>query len=136
MTQKTTCLPPLATATGGEELTHPAVNPETSEVLAVFPSKSKPGHSHAVARSHSTGDTWCTCPAWKFQRIPPADRVCKHIKRVAAASLAGRGPMRRSEAGSELGSAAKRERARRAAHEAHKRAKARAAALQSVNSVR
>jgi hypothetical protein len=120
----TPCLAPTVTTVEADApLRHPKVNPETSVVLALFPSASKPGHAHAVARSHHTGDTWCTCPAFRFQRVAPADRVCKHIKRVAASSLAGVGPLDRHEAAIELAKAPKRQAAARAAYEAHRKAK-------------
>jgi hypothetical protein len=123
MAKKHPCLPPTVTAAQGELLSHPGVNPETSMVLALFPSKSNPSKVHAVARSHKTGDTWCTCPAWRFQRIPAADRVCKHIKRIAAASLAGNGPMVKHEAASELSLATKRNRLAERADAIHRAAK-------------
>jgi hypothetical protein len=30
------------------------------------------------------GQLYCNCPSWKFQRIAPALRVCKHTQQVAA----------------------------------------------------
>jgi hypothetical protein len=26
---------------------------------------------------------WCSCPAWRFQKLPPELRVCKHLRAVA-----------------------------------------------------
>lgn len=30
------------------------------------------------------GVVYCTCPAWRFQKLPVAARTCKHIKSVSA----------------------------------------------------
>ena len=27
------------------------------------------------------GGVYCTCPAWKFQRVNPRMRTCKHLQR-------------------------------------------------------
>lgn len=29
---------------------------------------------------HANGVVYCTCPAWKFDSRPQAERRCKHIK--------------------------------------------------------
>ena len=50
-------------------------------VIAVYPSKTKPGLEYYL----SIGDDqvpYCTCGPWKFQRVPPKDRKpCGHINK-------------------------------------------------------
>jgi len=52
------------------------------------PSESRPGVSYMVTLhledrgAFKTGSFSCSCPAWRFQRRPVSDRVCKHIKSV------------------------------------------------------
>lgn len=29
------------------------------------------------------GNVYCTCPAWKFQKLPPKERTCKHMKALS-----------------------------------------------------
>lgn len=33
----------------------------------------------------ATGHPYCSCPGWRFQKRPPADRFCKHTTAVAGA---------------------------------------------------
>lgn len=45
----------------------------------VFIESSKRGVYYCVAQPKSqTAKPYCTCPAWKYQRVSPKDRVCKH----------------------------------------------------------
>ena len=30
------------------------------------------------------GNVYCTCPAWKFQKLPPKERTCKHMKALSS----------------------------------------------------
>lgn len=48
------------------------------EVLEVVPSSSNPHKSYEIRRGHDH-NVYCTCPAWKFQRVPAASRTCKHL---------------------------------------------------------
>ena len=58
-------------------------------------SQSNPEKSY-VLTAHSDGVVSCSCPSWKFQRVAPALRCCKHIRqfgvlkasRIAAAVVA------------------------------------------------
>jgi hypothetical protein len=29
------------------------------------------------------GNVYCTCPSWKFQKLPPKERTCKHMKALS-----------------------------------------------------
>jgi hypothetical protein len=118
----TKCARPTALAIDGAVLLHPAVNPETSEVLALFPSASRPGSAHACCKSRRNGDLWCTCPAWRFQRIPATERTCKHLKALAGSALGSTGPspVSKHDAAKELGSARKADAKRIAAHKAYR----------------
>jgi hypothetical protein len=44
---------------------------------------SKPGVTYKVTVPES-GAPYCSCPAWKFQKVAPSERTCKHIVRVLA----------------------------------------------------
>ena len=64
------------------------VKPTQTTVLMHVPSMTNPDKSYEV-RLGKDGNVYCTCPAWKFQRKPVADRVCKHMR---AAQQAGHLP--------------------------------------------
>lgn len=34
-------------------------------------------------RLGADANVYCTCPAWKFQKLPPKERTCKHMKAVS-----------------------------------------------------
>jgi predicted nucleic acid-binding Zn finger protein len=40
------------------------------------------GNEYTVKQGRD-GVVYCSCPAWKFQRKPAAQRTCKHVRRVA-----------------------------------------------------
>ena len=61
--------------------TTPRIAPKT--VLATFASESRPGHSHEV-RLGADGVVYCTCESWRFQRLTPSLRTCKHTKAFVA----------------------------------------------------
>lgn len=48
------------------------------EVLHVAPSKSTPGVTYEIRKSHQNGKTYCTCPAWVF-KARKGNGICKHI---------------------------------------------------------
>lgn len=48
-------------------------------VIAKVSSKSNPDKQYEI-NAHGDGVVSCTCPAWKFQRIPADARTCKHIR--------------------------------------------------------
>lgn len=83
------------------------------------------------------GVVYCNCPAWKFQRLAPAARVCKHTKMAAASNLAKKAPvLAKSVAGSLLSTASTKNVARRSAHDLHKAMKAGGeAAMVAANAV-
>lgn len=35
-------------------------------------------------KTYEDGSMFCTCPAWKFQKVTPAKRMCKHCHEVVA----------------------------------------------------
>jgi hypothetical protein len=45
-------------------------------LLATY-SPSKGGSDHQVLLG-GDGNTYCSCPAWKYQKLPPKARTCKH----------------------------------------------------------
>jgi hypothetical protein len=54
---------------------------QTLEIQSVTVVNSQSGSSHIVTRAKD-GSFYCDCPAWKFQRIPASQRVCKHLTAV------------------------------------------------------
>lgn len=51
-------------------------------VLAHVPSSSNPSVAYEI-RLGGDGNVYCTCPAWKFQKLPPKERSCKHMKELS-----------------------------------------------------
>lgn len=48
-------------------------------------------------RQGRDGVVHCSCPAWRFQRVPAAQRSCKHVKKAAlvlARQLSAAGQLR------------------------------------------
>ena len=50
--------------------------PATYEV----PSESNPSKTYTVTVYETYAE--CTCPAWRRSRLPPRERVCKHIEKI------------------------------------------------------
>lgn len=72
--------------------THTArIAPKT--VLARFESKSKPGHFHEV-RLGADAVMYCTCNAWRFQKVNPSHRTCCHTEAAVAQISHGRHTLR------------------------------------------
>jgi predicted nucleic acid-binding Zn finger protein len=46
------------------------------------PSLTEVGQSYEIKRGRD-GVLYCSCPAWRFQRKPAAERSCKHMRAVA-----------------------------------------------------
>ena len=44
---------------------------------------SKPGSFHTV-KQFMDGSFWCSCPSFKFQRVPVEERACKHTRAFLA----------------------------------------------------
>lgn len=40
---------------------------------------------YEIRRAKDGKSVYCSCPSWKFQRLPPASRTCKHIVAMKAA---------------------------------------------------
>ena len=55
----------------------------TGNVIAYVPSSSDPSKSYEV-RLGGDGNVYCTCPNWKFQKLPPKERTCKHMKALSS----------------------------------------------------
>jgi hypothetical protein len=87
-------------------------------ILATITSKTS-GKTYTITRGND-GVTYCDCPSWKFQRVSPADRTCKHINSLSASNLKTGAVMESSEAGKLLGASKAKIEARKAAHTAHK----------------
>ncbi len=43
---------------------------------------SKEGGYHVVSKPKAGGKVYCSCPAWRFQKLPAAERTCKHCDLV------------------------------------------------------
>lgn len=52
-------------------------------VIAVVPSSSNPALSYEIRLGHD-GNVYCSCPNWKYQKLPPKERTCKHMKELSA----------------------------------------------------
>jgi hypothetical protein len=63
-------------------------------VLVTVPSESNPSKSYEIRLGHD-GNVYCSCPSWKFMKVHPHLRSCKHMKKLskeigeAAAKLKG-----------------------------------------------
>jgi len=56
-------------------------------VLAVAPSKTDPSKSYEIRRGKD-GTIYCTCPAWRYQRLKKGEkRTCKHLAAFFAQQL-------------------------------------------------
>ena len=50
------------------------------ELVCIAKSFTK-GNEYEIKRHKTTGDLFCECPAFKFQKRPMKARRCKHIQR-------------------------------------------------------
>ena len=57
-------------------------------VVARMESHSREGTVYEIRQSGDRTHLYCNCPAWRFQRLPPRERTCKHIQ-----SFEANGPM-------------------------------------------
>jgi hypothetical protein len=55
---------------------------EAGPVIATVPSSSNPDKSYEIRMGHD-GNVYCSCPAWRNQKKPPAERVCKHMQKLS-----------------------------------------------------
>jgi hypothetical protein len=62
------------------------IKPSQTTVLLTVPSASNPAKSHEV-KLGKDGNVYCSCPAWRFQKVHPHARTCKHIKAAQAQGL-------------------------------------------------
>ena len=89
-------------------------------LLASVPSKTNPDLSYEIRRGKD-GVVYCSCPAWKHQRLPVAHRSCKHLKSFHAANLAAKESVEtKQEAGSGLAHAQERAAAAKRMYAANK----------------
>lgn len=56
-----------------------ALTEEPGPVVAKVPSESNPEKTYDI-RLGKDGNFYCSCPAWKNQKKPVKERMCKHIK--------------------------------------------------------
>lgn len=102
-----------------------------NKVLAVVSSKTDESKKYEIRRGKDQ-TVYCTCPAWRFQRVSTSSRTCKHLKSFFAGQLASKHPvMAKSEAGTLLRDANQRaERAAQADRDFRQANKEEAARLQ------
>jgi len=60
----------------------PVVAEELGPVIATVPSSSNPAKKYEIRMGHD-GNVYCSCPAWRNMKLPPAERVCKHMKSLS-----------------------------------------------------
>jgi hypothetical protein len=93
-----------------------------STILAKIASKSNPSKTYTITLS-AEGVVYCDCPAWRYQRISPADRCCKHTVSFSAKNLGAaeeKAVVSKSIVGSHLGKATERRTANADARAAHR----------------
>lgn len=79
-------------------------------ILATIPSSSNPEINYNIVLGND-GNTYCTCPGWRFKNQKAGERTCKHLGKYHAAQLGKKTGQTESKAtaGRELGQhAAKR----------------------------
>ena len=57
---------------------------EKGPVLGRIKSDSDPEKEYEI-RLGADGNIYCSCPAWKYQKKPVKDRMCKHLEKFAKA---------------------------------------------------
>lgn len=45
-------------------------------------------NGHKIVRG-ANGHIYCSCPAWRFQKVNPLKRTCKHLIAFAASIMTG-----------------------------------------------
>ena len=55
------------------------------KVLDKMESFTTKGTFYEIRQADDGKTLYCTCPSWRFQRLPPKQRTCKHLKAFAAA---------------------------------------------------
>lgn len=58
-----------------------------AHILTVVRSASNPEKTYEI-REGADGNIYCTCPSWRFQRVAPAHRSCKHLRSFFASQTA------------------------------------------------
>lgn len=92
----------------------------SSVVLAVVQSSSNPEKTYNIVQGGDR-NVYCTCPAWRNQRLPVAGRTCKHLTRFHAGQLASKSPVEaKAVAGKQLSTAKAKVEDRKRAHAFHK----------------
>jgi hypothetical protein len=46
-------------------------------------SSTNPAQSYDILLG-GDGNVYCTCPGWKYQKLPPKERTCKHMKALSS----------------------------------------------------
>lgn len=57
---------------------------QTLDIMSVPSSNGKTSYDIKLGKD---GNVYCTCPAWKFQKLHPQQRTCKHIKSAQSQDL-------------------------------------------------
>ena len=86
--------------------------------MATFVTSFKSSSSETVYEINraDAGHLYCSCPAWKFQRVAPSARTCKHLKALAASSMRGGDDLTPREGARVLGASGKADALRRENH--------------------
>ena len=59
---------------------------DSSITIGFAASMSNPAVKYEIKRG-ANGHIYCSCPAWRYQKLPPMKRTCKHLKALAAGRL-------------------------------------------------
>jgi len=57
---------------------------QTLDIMSVTSSNGKTEYQIKLGKD---GNVYCSCPAWRFQKLHPHQRTCKHIKSAQAQDL-------------------------------------------------
>ena len=50
-------------------------------IITTVRSESNPSKTYEIRKSNRDGTVYCTCPAWKFQKVSAGQpRMCKHLR--------------------------------------------------------
>lgn len=60
-----------------------------ANVVARIRSKTDPSRVYGIHLGRD-GVLWCECPSWKYQRLSPRERDCKHLKEARQTNAFGR----------------------------------------------
>jgi len=61
------------------------IRPSQTTLIMTVPSST--GTTEYDIKLGKDGNVYCSCPAWRFQKLHPHARTCKHIKSAQAQDL-------------------------------------------------